>query len=120
MYDPRNILKQKPETVRDLLLTLLALLVALNIEPFKSVSAEATGLIGLLIYKALGVFYVEPQKKANTEEALVTIQSEVEKRVEERVEEVVASPAVVTVISGPLHDGPTPPYEEPDYDGPGA
>jgi hypothetical protein len=74
MYDPRNVLKQKPETIRDLFLTVLALLVALNVPPFTDISAEATGLIGLVIYKLLGVFYVEPQKKANIENDLSKLQ----------------------------------------------
>lgn len=99
MYDPRNILKQKPETVRDFILTILALLVALDVSGFQDISAEATALIGLVIYKALSLFYVEPQKKANIEEGLQQIQTEINKKVSEAPAVIVEEAESVAVDS---------------------
>lgn len=67
-YDPRNVLKQAPEELRDWVLTILAVLVIVPTDsPVLDVSPEAVTIIGLVVYKTLTVFYVKPAQKAKVE-----------------------------------------------------
>lgn len=99
MYDPRNVLKQTPEVLRDLILTALAAAVALNaIE----ISEGATAILGLLIYKLLSVFYVAPAQRAREEEVaqgVVAIQNEIDRKVAEAPAVVVNNADQVDVAS---------------------
>jgi 3-oxoacyl-[acyl-carrier-protein] synthase III len=69
-YDPRNILKQSPEALRDWVLTILAVLVVLDAV---ELSGEATAVIGLLVYKTLTLFYVQPAQKAKVQKDLTAL-----------------------------------------------
>lgn len=71
MYDPRNVLKQSPETVRDWVLTLLAALVVFGVI---TMSPEATAVSGVLVYKTLTLLYVAPTQKAKVEADLSALQ----------------------------------------------
>lgn len=68
MYDPRNLLKQNPETIKTLI---LAVLTALVVRGTIRISGEEAAAWGLVIERALAALYVAPVKKAvaDTEKA---------------------------------------------------
>lgn len=55
MYDLRNILKQEPNTIREVVLLWLTGLVVLDVV---NLSDKATAIIGLIVSNTLGMFYV--------------------------------------------------------------
>jgi hypothetical protein len=62
MYNPMNILKQSPETIKT---TILLILAALVIQGTINISGEQTAAWGLALERFLEMLYVAPTQKAN-------------------------------------------------------
>lgn len=73
MYDPRNLLKQSPETIKTLI---LAILTALVVQGTINISGEAAAAWGLVIERALQALYVAPVKKAAADDEKAKTESD--------------------------------------------
>lgn len=57
MYSFRQVFKQEPNAIREVVLLTLGVLVALDVI---QISEEVTAMVGVLISALLGLFYVRP------------------------------------------------------------